>query len=191
MRILLVDDSLTMLRITEKSLKKVGYSDIVLAGTGKMALNILDDMAEPYLIDLVLLDWHMPEMDGLQVLKHIKKNSAYKNIPVIMLTQEQNKKNVILAIQNGAADYIIKPLNAHLLKEKINKLFPSEQKKEEPKTAPPEQNKIATETEVSEQEIIDKLETDIFQPELKNDDPQTDEKNNTNEKADSKYYTEL
>ena len=186
MRILLVDDSLTMLRITEKSLKAEGYSDIVLAGTGKMALNILDDMVEPYLIDLVLLDWHMPEMDGLQVLKHIKKNSAYKNIPVIMLTQEQNKKNVILAIQNGAADYIIKPLNAHLLKEKINKLFPSKQKKEEPKTAPSEQNKIAAETEVSEQGIIDKLENDMFQPELKNDDPETDEKNNTDEKADSK-----
>lgn len=118
MKILAVDDSNTMRILIAKGLKEIGYSDVTLCESGALAMNVLNNVT----YDLVLLDWHMPGINGFEILKFIK-NSKHKDIPVIMLTTEQQKVNIVRAIENGAADYLIKPLNTARLKEKIDKIF--------------------------------------------------------------------
>jgi two-component system chemotaxis response regulator CheY len=73
--------------------------------------------------DLVLLDWNMPEMDGITLLQEIRKDPQLKDIPVIMVTAEAKKENVLLAIQSGANNYIVKPFTAETLKEKLEKVW--------------------------------------------------------------------
>lgn len=111
MRILIVDDSKTMLRLIEKILKEIGYDDLVQCESAKDALDILKKEK----FDLVLLDWHMPEMNGFELLQILKSNTDLKSIPVIMLTVEDNINNVSRAIENGAEGYILKPVNKEIL----------------------------------------------------------------------------
>ncbi len=111
MRILIVDDSITMLRLIEKICKEIGYDDLVLCESAKGALDILKEEK----LDLVLLDWHMPEMNGFELLQILKSNTDLKSIPVIMLTVEDNINNISRAIENGAEGYILKPVNKEVL----------------------------------------------------------------------------
>jgi len=128
MTILVVDDSATMRRLIAKSLKIIGYSDrqMAMCKSCSYALELLN-LHSFVSIDLILLDYHMPEMNGLQFLK-ILKQGPHKDIPVIMLTMEQQKKRIIQAIKNGASEYIVKPLDTKILKEKIDLVL--SQKKE-------------------------------------------------------------
>ena len=118
MKILAIDDSNTMRILIKKTLNELGYTDVTLCESGALAMDILSNS----IFDLVLLDWHMPGINGLEVLKFLK-GGKHKDIPVIMLTSEQQKVNIVKAIDNGAADYIIKPLNNRILQSKIEKIF--------------------------------------------------------------------
>jgi len=88
------------------------------ANDGEEALVQLD----MYPIDLVLLDWNMPKLSGIDFLKKVRSMEKFKTLPIIMVTSEAAKFNVIEALKNGATDYITKPINLDLFKEKITKL---------------------------------------------------------------------
>lgn len=120
-KILTVDDMATMRRIIKSILNQLGYHNVDEAENGKDALAKLKQNK----YDLVLLDWNMPEMDGITLLKEIRNDPQLKDIPVIMVTAEAKKENVLLAIQSGANNYIVKPFNAETLKEKLDKVYES------------------------------------------------------------------
>ncbi|MCU0609668.1 MAG: response regulator [Chitinispirillaceae bacterium] len=116
MKVLLVDDSATMRRILKGQLTLLGLTDIIEAGNGKLAIDTLTSTPG---IDLVLLDWNMPEMDGFTCLKQIRANPALKAVKVIMCTSEADKAKVVEAIKAGANNYIVKPFTPETIKEKI------------------------------------------------------------------------
>lgn len=115
MRILLVDDSVTMRRIQKTQMAELGVSDFVEASNGEEAL---EQMAKGG-IDMVLLDWNMPVMDGFTALKKIRANPAWKGIKVVMCTSEAEKPRVVEAVQAGANNYIVKPFTIEILREKL------------------------------------------------------------------------
>jgi len=108
MKIMIVDDSITMRRIELLNLKKAGYTDVIEAVDGKDALDKLT--SAPKLPEVVLLDWNMPGLSGLDVLRKIKANKAFKGIAVIMITTESEKERVLEALKSGASGYLVKPL---------------------------------------------------------------------------------
>lgn len=116
MRILLVDDSDTMRRIQKTQLAGLGMKDIVEATDGEDALNVLDENMP---VDVILLDWNMPIMDGLTFLKRIRSSETYKGIKVVMCTSESEKRKVIEAMKEGADNYIVKPFTPDALKQKL------------------------------------------------------------------------
>lgn len=116
MRILLVDDSATMRRIQRTQLSNLGMTDMVEAANGEEALEVL---AASHPVDIVLLDWNMPVMDGLTFLKKVRSNSSYSGVKIIMCTSESEKKKVIEAMKEGATNYIVKPFTPESLKEKL------------------------------------------------------------------------
>lgn len=118
-KILTVDDMATMRRIIKGLLNQLGYTNVDEAENGKEAIHKLKQTK----FDLVLLDWNMPEMDGITLLREIRSDSQIKDTPVIMVTAEAKKENVLLAIQTGANNYIVKPFTAETLKEKIDKVW--------------------------------------------------------------------
>ena len=115
MKILLVDDSATMRRIQKTQLSALGLSDITEAENGSDALDKL--AASSY--DLMLLDWNMPVMDGITLLKTVRENKDYSKVKIIMCTSESEKSKVIEALQAGANNYIVKPFTPEALKEKL------------------------------------------------------------------------
>jgi len=118
-KILLVDDSSTMRRIQKNTLVKIGYSEIDEAEDGEDALKKIT--AKKY--NLVLMDWNMPIMNGLDCLKKVKADDALKDVPVIMVTSESEKSRIIEAIQAGASNYLVKPFQPDILKDKIIAVF--------------------------------------------------------------------
>ncbi|WP_443113344.1 response regulator [Herbaspirillum seropedicae] len=118
---LVVDDFSTMRRIVSGLLKELEYTKIVEADDGSSALKILESGASN--ITFVLTDWNMPVMDGLTLLKKIRSTPALSHLPVLMITAEAKKENIVLAAQEGADGYIVKPFNATTLKEKIEKIL--------------------------------------------------------------------
>ena len=118
---LVVDDFSTMRRIVSGLLKELEYSKIVEADDGSSALKILESGASN--ITFVLTDWNMPVMDGLTLLKKIRSTPSLAHLPVLMITAEAKKENIVMAAQEGADGYIVKPFNATTLKEKIEKIL--------------------------------------------------------------------
>jgi len=116
MKVLLVDDSATMRRIQKTQLQNMGVKDILEAGNGEEALNILHDNMP---VDKILLDWNMPVMDGMTFLKKVRQIDTYKNVKIIMCTSESEKCRVLDALKAGANNYIIKPFENTALKEKL------------------------------------------------------------------------
>lgn len=119
MRILVVDDFLTMRRIIINLLRQLGFNNVVEAADGKQALERVHE--EP--IDLIVSDWNMPNMTGIEFLKHVRADEKTKKIPFIMVTAEGKKENVIAAVHAGVSNYIVKPFNAATLKEKMVKVI--------------------------------------------------------------------
>lgn len=119
MRILVVDDFQTMRRIIINLLRQLGFSNVVEAADGALALQKVKDDN----IDLVISDWNMPNMTGLDFLKELRASEEYKALPFIMVTAEGKKENVIAAVQAGVNNYIVKPFNAATLKEKLSKVI--------------------------------------------------------------------
>ncbi|HKP98348.1 MAG TPA: response regulator [Fibrobacteria bacterium] len=115
MRILIVDDSVSMRRVERSMLTDMGFSDIKEAADGSEALKMVSSGK----FDLILLDWKMPVLSGLDTLKRLKASPDFKSIPVVMVTSESNKTKILEAIQSGAANYIIKPFSDEVLKEKL------------------------------------------------------------------------
>jgi two-component system chemotaxis response regulator CheY len=118
-KILVVDDFSTMRRIVRNLLKELGYTNVEEAEDGAMALSRLRN--EPF--DFVVSDWNMPVMDGLTLLQNIRADPELSKMPVLMVTAEAKKENIIAAAQAGASGYVVKPFTAATLEEKLNKIF--------------------------------------------------------------------
>lgn len=118
-KFLVVDDFSTMRRIVRNLLKELGYTNVDEAEDGALALAKL--RGEKY--DFVVSDWNMPNMDGLEMLKNIRADAALSKLPVLMVTAEAKKENIIAAAQAGASGYVVKPFTAATLDEKLSKIF--------------------------------------------------------------------
>jgi len=119
MRFLVVDDFSTMRRILRNLLKELGFINVDEAEDGAVALQKLRTI--PF--DFVISDWNMPNMDGLTLLQHIRADESLKKLPVLMVTAEAKKENIVAAAQAGASGYIVKPFTAATLDEKLGKIF--------------------------------------------------------------------
>lgn|SRR5690554_3626261 len=119
MSILVVDDFPTMRRIVRSLLKELGFTNVEEAEDGQDALNKLRAGG----FQFVVSDWNMPNLDGLEMLKQIRADAALKDLPVLMVTAEAKKENIIAAAQAGASGYVVKPFTAATLEEKLNKIF--------------------------------------------------------------------
>lgn len=115
MRILIVDDFRTMLQILRSHLKQFGFNNVDEATDGQAALKLLDQ----FKYDLIISDWNMEPMSGIDLLKAVRANPLTKTLPVILVTAETKAENVIAAKQAGVSNYIIKPFNAATLKQKM------------------------------------------------------------------------
>lgn len=119
MKFLVVDDFSTMRRIVRNLLKELGFNNADEAEDGVAALQKLRN--GPF--DFVVSDWNMPNMTGLELLKQIRADANLKHLPVLMVTAEAKKENIIEAAQAGASGYVVKPFTAATLEEKLNKIF--------------------------------------------------------------------
>ena len=109
LKFLVVDDFSTMRRIVRNLLKELGFNNVEEAEDGGYGF--------------VISDWNMPNMDGLELLKTIRADGAMSALPVLMVTAEAKKENIIAAAQAGASGYVVKPFTAATLEEKLNKIF--------------------------------------------------------------------
>jgi two-component system chemotaxis response regulator CheY len=120
-KFLIVDDFSTMRRIVRNLLKELGYTNADEAEDGAVALQKLE--SSPTEFNFVVSDWNMPNMDGLTLLQKIRSTPQLKHLPVLMITAEAKKENIIAAAQAGASGYIVKPFTAATLAEKLEKIF--------------------------------------------------------------------
>lgn len=118
-KFLVVDDFSTMRRIVRNLLKELGYVNVDEAEDGAIALQKLRGGD----FNFVVSDWNMPNMDGLQLLQAVRADPGLKHLPVLMITAEAKKENIIAAAQAGAHGYIVKPFTAATLNEKLAKIF--------------------------------------------------------------------
>jgi len=118
-RFLIVDDFSTMRRIVRNLLKEIGYSNAEEAEDGAVALNMLKSSK----FDFVVSDINMPNMNGFELLKSIKSDDSLKAVPVLMVTAEAKKEDIVAAAQGGAAGYIVKPFTKATLEEKVQKIL--------------------------------------------------------------------
>jgi len=119
MKILVVDYFSTMRRIVKNILRQLNFNNIVEADDGASALDILQKEK----IDMVVSDWNMPKMTGLELLKAMRGDDALKDIPFLMVTAEAQQENIIEAVKSGVSNYIVKPFTAETLGQKINQVF--------------------------------------------------------------------
>lgn len=116
MKLLVVDDSSTMRRIIKNTLARLGYKDILEGGDGLEGWAAID--ANPD-IEMLITDWNMPEMNGLELVKKVRADARFKDLPIIMVTTEGGKAEVITALKAGVNNYIVKPFTPQVLKEKL------------------------------------------------------------------------
>ena len=119
LKFLVVDDFSTMRRIVRNLLKELGFQNVDEAEDGIVALSKLRGSQ----FDFVVSDWNMPNMTGIDLLKEIRADDNLKHLPVLMVTAEAKKENIVFAAQAGANGYIVKPFTAATLEEKLNKIF--------------------------------------------------------------------
>ncbi|MEJ0100938.1 MAG: chemotaxis response regulator CheY [Pseudomonadota bacterium] len=120
-RFLVVDDFSTMRRIVRNFLNDLGYNDITEADDGNTALPILKQGK----IDFLVTDWNMPGMPGLDLLKAVRADPALTKLPVLLVTAEAKREQIVEAAQAGVNGYVVKPFTAQILKEKIEKILAS------------------------------------------------------------------
>ena len=123
-RFLVVDDFATMRRILRNLLKELGYNSVDEAEDGVSALQKL--RTQPF--DFVVSDWNMPNMTGIDLLRTIRADEQLKHIPVLMVTAEAKKENIIAAAQAGASGYVVKPFTAATLDEKLKRILQTQQR---------------------------------------------------------------
>jgi len=118
-RFLIVDDMATMRRIIKSILNQLGYQNIDEAEDGKVALQKLKQQK----YDFVITDWNMPNMTGIELVQAIRKDPELKHLPVLMVTAEAKKENVIMALKAGVNNYIVKPFTPATLKQKLEQVW--------------------------------------------------------------------
>ncbi|MBN2782394.1 MAG: response regulator [Campylobacterales bacterium] len=116
MKLLVVDDSSTMRRIIKNTLARLGYKDVLEGGDGVEGWDALN--ANPD-IEMLITDWNMPEMNGLELVKKVRADERFKDMPIIMVTTEGGKAEVITALKAGVNNYIVKPFTPAVLKDKL------------------------------------------------------------------------
>lgn len=116
MKILVVDDSSTMRRIIKNTLNHLGYKDLLEAEDGQFAWDIMTQTPD---IGVLITDWNMPNMNGLELVKKVRAEEKYVDMPIIMVTTEGGKTEVITALKAGVNNYIVKPFTPQVLKEKL------------------------------------------------------------------------
>ena len=119
MKVLVVDDFATMRRIVKNILNQIGLKNIIEADDGSTALEVLKKDK----VDLIMSDWNMPKVTGLELLKAVRSDESMQDIPFLMVTAEGQKDSVIQTVQAGVSDYIIKPFTADTVKEKLERMF--------------------------------------------------------------------
>lgn len=119
MKILVVDDFSTMRRIVKNLLRQLGYENIEEAEDGAQAYSKLKNGG----FGFVVIDWNMPNMNGIDLLKKVRSDPELKDLPILMVTAEAEKDRVITAIQAGVNNYVVKPFTGEILKEKMDKIF--------------------------------------------------------------------
>lgn len=119
MKILVVDDFSTMRRIIKNLLKDLGFANVQEADDGSTALPMLQQGD----FDFVVTDWNMPGMQGIDLLRNIRADDNLKHLPVLMVTAEAKKEQIVAAAQAGVNGYVVKPFTAATLKEKLDKIF--------------------------------------------------------------------
>jgi len=119
MTVLVVDDFATMHRILKNIFRQLGFENIIEADDGTTALEALKKNK----IDLIVSDWNMPKMTGLELLKTVRASDENKDIPFLMVTAEAQKQNVLDAVQAGVSNYVVKPFTAEQISDKLEKIF--------------------------------------------------------------------
>ncbi|MGI9210981.1 MAG: chemotaxis response regulator CheY [Methylococcaceae bacterium] len=119
MKILIVDDFSTMRRIIKNLLRELGFNNTLEADDGQTALPKLRTGG----VDFLITDWNMPGMTGIELLRTIRADNNLKHLPVLMVTAEAKREQIVEAAQAGVNGYVIKPFTAATLEEKINKIF--------------------------------------------------------------------
>jgi len=119
MKVLIVDDFSTMRKIVRNIIKQIGFKNIIEADDGKSAVKELKKGK----VDLILCDWNMPEMSGIDLLKTVRSDDELKDIPFVMITAEAQKDNILEAVKEGVSNYIVKPFTAETINEKLTKIF--------------------------------------------------------------------
>jgi len=116
LKLLVVDDSSTMRRIIKNTLARLGYKDVLEGANGVEGWNQMNNNPD---IDMLITDWNMPEMNGLELVKKVRADERFKDLPIIMVTTEGGKAEVITALKAGVNNYIVKPFTPQVLKEKL------------------------------------------------------------------------
>lgn len=116
LKLLVVDDSSTMRRIIKNTLARLGHKDIIEGADGVEGWSALDSNPD---VDMLITDWNMPEMNGLELVKKVRADSRFTDLPIIMVTTEGGKAEVITALKAGVNNYIVKPFTPQVLKEKL------------------------------------------------------------------------
>jgi two-component system, chemotaxis family, chemotaxis protein CheY len=116
---LVVDDFSTMRRIVKNLLQELGYQNVQEADDGKTAWPMLQTGS----FDFVITDWNMPLMPGLDLLKAIRADEKLKGLPVLMVTAEAKREQIVEAVQAGVSGYVVKPFTAEILKQKLDKIL--------------------------------------------------------------------
>lgn len=116
-RVLVVDDMMTMRKIVAKTCKDLGFKDVVEAADGALAWKELSESATP--IGLIISDWNMPNMSGLDFLKKVRADAKFKHLPFILLTAETESHQVAEAVRSGVDNYIVKPFTPDTIKKKL------------------------------------------------------------------------
>ena len=119
--VLVVDDFSTMRRIVRNVLRELDFKNILEADDGTTAVDVL----QSHKVDLIVSDWNMPNLTGLELLKFVRSNDKTKDIPFLMVTAEAQKENIVEAIKAKVSNYIVKPFTASTLAEKLAKILPT------------------------------------------------------------------
>lgn len=119
MKILVVDDHESMRRIVKQILHDLGFTNIEMADDGATAYPLLEGGD----FDFLVTDWNMPQMTGIDLLRKVRANDKTKTMPVLLVTAETKKEQIIAAAQAGVNDYVVKPFNAQTLSTKIDRIF--------------------------------------------------------------------